>query len=562
MGARTGRGRRGERRCCKQRRGCSTLTRAPETARRVFPGAGAVLCSRRTQGNPVARRRWGDTMLFNSYTFVFLFLPLTALGFWGLASRVGRRAAIAWLVLCSLFFYAYWNPVYLALLGVSIAMNFGIGYALGGGDAHTRGRQGLLALGVAGNLGLLGYFKYANFFVDTLNDLTGATVHLAPIMLPLAISFFTFQQIAYLIDAYKGLTSEHNFLDYCLFVTFFPQLIAGPIVHHKEMLPQFARHGAFHFDPENVSAGATMFLIGLCKKVVLADSVAQFANPVFDGAFAGQPPAFAAAWLGSLAYTFQLYFDFSGYSDMAVGLGRIFGIRLPLNFNSPYKSRNFLELWRRWHMTLSRFLRDYLYIPLGGGKRGPSRRALNLLITMLLGGLWHGAAWTFVFWGGLMWFYVVVNALFDRFCKRLGIDRYADRPAWVQSARALTFLAAMFSLVFFRSADFATAGSVIKGLAGLNGFSLATGFDLQDAVWWNLGLLAIVWFAPNTAQIMTHFKPVLAWAQLSRDWPPVPRWLGWLKWRPAPGAAIAVGLLAVVVVMSMSRIKEFLYFQF
>ncbi|MCK4501442.1 MAG: MBOAT family protein, partial [Desulfuromonadales bacterium] len=299
-------------------------------------------------------------MLFNSYIFISLFLPITLVVYYLIGGQGKHRVAISWLVGASLFFYGWWNPAYLGLIITSMLFNYAVGISLGKNDTSHRSTRLILALGVAANLALLGYFKYANFFVNTLNNITETTYHLETIILPLAISFFTFQQIAYLIDAWKGETREYSFLHYSLFVTFFPQLIAGPIVHHKEMLPQFAKDITYKFKHENISIGLTIFLLGLFKKVIIADSAAKYSTPIFDAAEDGMTLSFIEAWIGALSYTFQLYFDFSGYSDMAIGLARMFGIRLPLNFNSPYKANNIIDFWRHWHMTLSRFLRDYL----------------------------------------------------------------------------------------------------------------------------------------------------------------------------------------------------------
>jgi len=333
-------------------------------------------------------------MLFNSYIFILFFLPVTVIIFYRIGSVMGQQAAILWLVLASFLFYAWWNPAYLLLLIGSISLNYWIGRGLtihADQQSISVRRKALLVLGVFSNLIILGYFKYANFFVDNANLIFEQSYHLETIVLPLAISFFTFQQIAYLVDTYRGITHEHNFSHYCLFVIFFPQLIAGPVVQHKEMLPQFLDNSIYRFAHDRIAVGLSIFFIGLFKKVVIADSIALYSTPMFDGAHQGATISFFPAWGGALSYTFQLYFDFSGYSDMAVGLAYLFGIRLPLNFYSPYKATSIIEFWKLWHITLSRFLRDYLYIPLGGNRKGPSRRMTNLLITMLLGGLWHGA---------------------------------------------------------------------------------------------------------------------------------------------------------------------------
>jgi alginate O-acetyltransferase complex protein AlgI len=350
-------------------------------------------------------------VLFHSYFFMFFFVPITVGVFFWLGGREYRRLAVAWLVGASLFFYGWWDPHYLALIVGSILFNYAIGRIFWLRTTSDRDLlfRGVLALGIAANLVALGYFKYFEFLVENLGRLTGSDFHIEEIVLPLAISFFTFQQIAYLVDAWKGEVRENSFLNYCLFVTFFPQLIAGPIVHHTEMLPQFFRRKIFTVRYEHLAVGLAIFFAGLFKKVVLADGVSVYSDPVFAAAEAGIALSFLEAWGGSLAYTFQIYFDFSGYSDMAIGLARMLGIRLPLNFNAPYKAVNIIEFWRRWHMTLSRFLRDYLYFPLGGNRKGPALKNLNLVVTMLLGGLWHGADWNFVLWGAMHGCYLILN---------------------------------------------------------------------------------------------------------------------------------------------------------
>jgi len=338
-------------------------------------------------------------MLFNSYEFLFGFVPIVLLGAHFLAGRGQQRLGVAWLVGMSLFFYGWWNPAFLGLIVGSVVFNFLVGSYLA---RHRLARGARLTLlgGILVNLGAIGYFKYAGFLVSAAGHAIGTNWETSGIVLPLAISFFTFQQIAYLIDAYRGETEEDDLLNYFLFVTFFPQLIAGPIVHHREMLPQFLRRGATRLRPNHLAVGITIFAIGLFKKVIIADGMAGYATPVFAAADRGFALTFPEAWSGVLAYSFQIYFDFSGYSDMAIGLARLLGIRLPINFFSPYKADSIIEFWRRWHISLSRFLRDYLYIPLGGGRAGVPARYRNILITMLLGGLWHGAGWTFIVWGG------------------------------------------------------------------------------------------------------------------------------------------------------------------
>lgn len=349
-------------------------------------------------------------MLFNSYIFIFCFLPIVMIGFFGLA-RISRAFAVSWLALASVFFYGYWNPTYVGLLLGSIIFNYKMGMWITKADAQDDKvlKKRLLTFAITGNLLLLIYYKYANFFVTNVNSLIGTDWSFNNLILPLGISFFTFTQIAYLVDTFQGKVKEYNFSHYLLFVTYFPHLIAGPVLHHKQMMPQFNATATYRISLENIAIGLTFFSIGLAKKVLLADNLAEYATPVFTAADTGVPVQFFGAWVGALAYTFQLYFDFSGYSDMAIGISKMFGVNLPINFNSPYKAQSIIEFWRRWHISLSQFLREYLYFPLGGNRKGPTRRYINLLITMVLGGLWHGANWTFVIWGGLHGLYLCIN---------------------------------------------------------------------------------------------------------------------------------------------------------
>lgn len=388
----------------------------------------------------------------------------------------------------------------------------------------------MLITGVSINLLLLGYFKYANFFVNNINEFFETGFHLENILLPLAISFFTFQQITYLVDSYKGKGKEYGFNNYCLFVTFFPQLIAGPIVHHREIMPQFENRDLYSLKTRNLSIGMTIFMLGLFKKVVLADSMAVPANEVFQAAENGVELTIFEAWVGALAYTFQLYFDFSGYSDMAIGLARMFGIILPINFYSPYKANNIIEFWRRWHITLSRFLRDYLYIPLGGNRKGELRRYSNLMLTMILGGLWHGAAWTFVWWGCLHGFYLCINHLWIRVKAKI-CDQHlkAAFPARC-GGRILTFAAVVIAWALFRAESREGIDTMYAAMFGLNGISLPdylavylqsiAGFISLPAVNYDgmfhnfivtndikvlqnlILMLLLVWFFPNTLQYM------------------------------------------------------------
>ena len=420
-------------------------------------------------------------MLFNSYGFLFLYLPVALLGFFWLA-RLGTVYAAGWLALASLFFYGYWNPAYIGLLLCSIIGNYAFGVWMLKSRLRETGSKRLykgasskqlLIAALASNLALLAYYKYAHFFAGSVNSLAGTQWQFGEILLPLGISFFTFTQIAFLVDTYQGKVKEHNFIHYLLFVTYFPHLIAGPVLHHKEMMPQFALASTYRFNYQNLSVGLSLFFIGLFKKVILADGLAVYVGPVFAAHDAGVQLTFIDAWGGALCYTLQLYFDFSGYSDMAIGLSRMFGVTLPLNFHSPYKSANIIEFWRRWHMTLSRFLRDYLYVPLGGNRKGTARRYLNLMITMLLGGLWHGAGWTFVLWGGLHGCYLAMNHGWHALRRLLGQNpqQPLSRPLHAVSV-LLTFLAVVAAWVVFRADNLGTAAAMLEAMAGMNGFVL------------------------------------------------------------------------------------------
>jgi alginate O-acetyltransferase complex protein AlgI len=515
-------------------------------------------------------------MLFNSYEFIFVFLPLTLLVFHLIGKQGHYRVAIAWLVGASLFFYSWWNPAYLGLMLFSIIFNYSVGVLLNS-SPNILSKKPILAFGIILNLGVLGYYKYANFFVDNINYLSGSNIIFNEVILPLAISFFTFQQIAYLVDAYRGEAREYNFLHYCLFVTFFPQLIAGPIVHHKEMLPQFARDITYRIRSEHLAVGLTIFAVGLFKKVVLADGVSAYASPVFDAAEAGIVLSFFEAWGGALAYSLQLYFDFSGYSDMAIGLARMFGIQLPLNFDSPYKATSIIDFWKRWHITLSRFLRDYLYIPLGGSRKGEVRRFMNLMITMLLGGLWHGAGWTFVLWRGLHGIYLVINHGWIRIYKITNMRlRIASSFSW-----GITILAVVFSWVPFRATSIDGATSMLTSMLGGYGLSLSPllkgkigwlseyGITFEgmfyngivvsgDMVIWVLLLFMFAVFFPNTQQIMG--KNYFFYKGNGENIPRIQ--YQWMEWKPSMLWVVIISGILTVSVVSLSKESEFLYFQF
>jgi D-alanyl-lipoteichoic acid acyltransferase DltB (MBOAT superfamily) len=517
-------------------------------------------------------------MLFNSYVFIFAFLPLTLAVFY-LLGAYARRAdvAIIWLVLASLLFYGWWNPRYLVLIIASMMFNYWVGMSLSRSlDSGAGHRRILLAFGVGANLLLLGYYKYANFFVQNVDAAFGLGWQMQHIVLPLGISFFTFTQIAYLVDAFRGEAREYNAMHYGLFVTFFPHLIAGPVLHHKEMMPQFGDPATYRPRWSNFAVGLTIFAIGLFKKVIIADNFARVATPVFSAAEQGGALGFFDAWTAAFAYSFQLYFDFSGYSDMAIGLARLFGIRLPLNFHSPYQALNIIDFWRRWHMTLSRFLRDYLYIPLGGNRKGSARRYINLMITMLLGGLWHGAGWTFVVWGALHGAYLMVNYAWRRVW-RWGRDALLYQFA----ARCLTLLAVVVGWVYFRAESFSGANRMLASMTNLpnslhgrigflepllsrvgfafdGGHLAAEHFRLLALL---LCWLAVVWYWPNTQQWMARARPALEDHRRLFEQPCARFWRS-REWRPGLIAGALGGLVAAIALLGLSQVTEFLYFQF
>jgi alginate O-acetyltransferase complex protein AlgI len=397
-------------------------------------------------------------MIFSSPQFILLFLPLAFFGYFYLNRIRLVLAGKAWLVAMSLFFYTYWNIAYLPLLLASITLNFAAGSALSPNLTSQKlrfSRRLLLGGSITANLALLGYFKYANFLVDNVNAAFNVGYALPQILLPLGISFFTFTQIAYLVDSYRGEAKEYDLLNYALFVTFFPHLIAGPILHHREMMSQFQSRWTLAVRYRNVLLGLFIFSIGLFKKTIIADNFAVWANAGFDG---GVTLDFFSAWATSLAYTFQLYFDFSGYCDMAIGASLLFNIWLPINFNSPYKALDIQDFWRRWHITLSRFLRDYLYIPLGGNRCSAARGYFNLMATFVLGGLWHGAGWMFVIWGALHGAALVVH----RIWKELGLSM-PDTMAWL-----LTFSFVNITWVFFRAKTLDDALRVLHGMTDID----------------------------------------------------------------------------------------------
>jgi D-alanyl-lipoteichoic acid acyltransferase DltB (MBOAT superfamily) len=478
-------------------------------------------------------------MLFNSYPFIFVFLPIALAGYFWLG-RSSNLAPVVWLALASLVFYSVSNWQFVGLLLASIAFNYFIGWLLIAKQLSAATRFAVLTGGVAGDLVVLATFKYAGFFAANLNALfsTGIVVN---ILLPVGISFYTFTQIAFLVDAYRGNVARYALPHYALFVTYFPHLIAGPILHHKDMIPQFESERTKRPDPHLILCGLIIFAIGLFKKTCLADGI----QPLVAPAFGANTPSFDQAWIGALAYTFQLYFDFSGYSDMAIGISLMFGIFLPLNFNSPYKAASIVDFWRRWHMTLSQFLRDYLYIPLGGNRHGRTLRYVNLMITMLLGGLWHGAAWTFVAWGALHGAYLCVNHAWSNYGPAV-----APRFARVGNAAAfvLTFVSVVVAWVFFRADSISSATFVLSRMADPTNIVFGRG-EIANAMFIAV-YAAIAWIAPNTQAIMGYdHKNRIVGENIN----------GWLR-RPgfltAAAAALAFGVLGI------SQHSEFIYFRF
>jgi alginate O-acetyltransferase complex protein AlgI len=519
--------------------------------------------------------RAGDAslMLFNSSIFILAFLPVTLAVFFAVG-RYSANAAAALLGIASLIFYGAWNAQYVPLLLGSIGVNFALSQVLGDGQRSLGVRRAVFVAAVTANLALLGYFKYANFFLATFSSVANAQLSLGAIVLPLGISFYTFTQIAFLADTWKNHARERNFAHYLLFVTYFPHLIAGPILHHGEMMPQFRKKAIYTPDWGNLAAGVSVFILGLAKKALIADAIAPVARAVFTTADAGVQIEFLRAWGGAMAYAMQIYFDFSGYCDMAIGISILFGVRMPLNFNSPYKASSITDFWRRWHMTLSRFLRDYLYIPLGGSRRTRPRRYLNLMITMLLGGLWHGAAWTYVAWGGLHGFYLVVNHAWKFLWKRAGRK---DTPAGLlvlAASVAVTFSTVVVAWVLFRATSFASALRILGGMAGLHGIDLPAKAGLVKALATKFGmapqsqapyisntailglmiLLAICWLTPNVYQVMGLRNPSLTAIKPAAS----------VVWRPSLGWAICLGILGAVAFTGIlsGPPSEFLYFQF
>ncbi|MEJ7686665.1 MAG: MBOAT family protein [Variovorax sp.] len=496
-------------------------------------------------------------MLFNSHAFIFVYFPVVLLGFFLIGAR-NTRAAAGFLALASLFFYGWWSVEALPLLVGSICVNYWFGLRLTPAPGRSdRQRKRLLIAALVLNLGVLAVFKYANFFVANVNEGLAAAgwtpIALLHIALPIGISFYTFTQIAFLVDCWQGKVQERRFVHYLLFVTYFPHLIAGPVLHHAQMMPQFANPATYRPDANKIALGLSIFVFGLAKKLLIGDPMGEYADLMFNGVHNGTAPSLYTAWFGVLAYTLQIYFDFSGYSDMAVGLSMCLGVRLPLNFNSPYKATNIIDFWRRWHISLSTFLRDYLYVPLGGSRKGPARRYLNLFLTMLLGGLWHGAAWTFVLWGALHGVFLMINHLWNAIVRRGRPAGAAQRVAgWI-----LTFLCVMVAWVLFRAENLDAALSIYKGMLGMHG-APPTAFGefvvpYRKPEFFQTMLLAMV--------ICLALPPTIS---LERWVPRVPAVAGHARVSTTSTALQSMGIVVLLglCVSKLGAYSPFLYFQF
>lgn len=519
-------------------------------------------------------------MLFNSNIFIFVFLPITLLGFYLTTKIFKQSMTLLWLSGASIFFYCWWNFHSFYILVASIAINYILSIVM----MHTQEKKLefftklLLVIGLLFNILLLVYFKYMNFFITNIKYFITLKTLNTNIILPLAISFFTFQKIAYLVDVYQRKITEKNLLKFFFFVMFFPPLIAGPIVHYREMTPQLSR---LKLSRINLVIGFTLFFIGLTKKVICADSIAEYINPIYEQAASGQALAFFTAWAAALGFTFQIYFDFSGYSDMAIGLARLFSIKLPTNFNSPYKSTSIIDFWRRWHITLSRFLRDYIYIPLGGNRQGHCRRYINLMAVMLIGGLWHGASWTFIFWGGLHGLYLTINH-FWRAINQSASMRYQwfihqiNKLSW-----PITFLSVVIGWVFFRATSFKAALAILGGMIKINQPYLHPAFGIfihrllffrihfnEDAMMWQPFMVSYFWIIllgyvsiklPNSIYIMRRYKPTLDYQQYLGTSKPFMR-----KQQHFKLLAIRTGLFLFLTsfIIFKSVNSQFIYFKF
>lgn len=489
-------------------------------------------------------------MLFNSYEFIFAFLPITFFIYFYLNSKRLTIASKGFLVFASLFFYSWWNIAYLPLILVSMLFNYAIGSSLTKENLEKErvNKNSLLTFGIISNLALLGYFKYADFFISNINLTSGSSFDLLHLVLPLGISFFTFTQIAYLVDSYRGETKEYDLLNYGLFVTFFPHLLAGPILHHKEMMPQFDKVSNLVKKYKNIAPGIFIFSIGLFKKVVIADTFAVWATAGFDTATTLN---LFEAWATSLSYTFQLYFDFSGYTDMAIGAALLFNIKLPINFNSPYKATDIQDFWRRWHITLSRFLKDYIYIPLGGNRLSSFRTYSNLMATFILGGMWHGAGWTFIFWGFIHGFALVILRIWQKLGFKL----------WTWLAWFITFNFINIAWVFFRAKEWNGAMKVLGGMVGFGGVVLPQFLASKLSSLSNYGIgLQEVYLTNISPMSGRDLLPIIGAFMLILLFKNSMQHLN--SFTPNKKIVIFTAILLSFSVLSLTKVSEFLYFNF
>jgi D-alanyl-lipoteichoic acid acyltransferase DltB (MBOAT superfamily) len=514
-------------------------------------------------------------MLFNSILFLLLFLPVAWAGYY-LCVHIGHRVAMAWLVVVSLVFYGWWTPAYLILLCGSILFNYTIGVLIQRTVTKNALQEAILVIGVSANLLLLGYYKYLFPFLHWIENFG---IQLVPpgasVLLPLGISFFTFTQIGYLVDCKAALTSGRRFLDYCLFVTFFPHLIAGPILHHREMMPQFENKETWRFNPTNIALGLSIFFIGLIKKDVIADRFAPYASAAFDHPAVLSPHQ---AWAGVLSYSLQLYFDFSGYSEMAIGLALLFNIRFPANFDSPYKSASIIDFWQRWHMTLTRYLNLYLYNPIAlwatryrSVKRLPVGRpglktasgflsmvGLPTFVTLILIGVWHGAGFQFFIFGLLHAVYLIINHLWRLIFHKKNAPEKTGPALWFGTTWKvlLTYLAVLLAQIFFRARSTPDAFIMLARLAGRNPHESSAVLPDSNRLFM-LACYFLVWFAPNVLQIFSVWEPTL-----SKPHGPSLGWFASVQWKPNLAWGVALGLLAAIAVLAITGQTEFLYFRF
>lgn len=503
-------------------------------------------------------------LLFTTHQFIIFFLPITLFVSFFLAKR-NKTWTHCWLILVSMIFYGSFKLKYLLLFFLLTGLNYLMGRGLS--SLHQKNKlstsKKLLAAGLFLNLGTLCYYKYTHFFLENVNTFFHTNFVYKNVLIPLGISFFIFQKIAYLMDCYHGkIKKNYSFLEFLLFVMYFPQLVSGPIVHHYELIPQFHKKEAFQFNPSHLTSGVMLFVIGLFKKMMIADNIGEWVNTSFETLATGKALSCLEAWITALSFTFQIYFDFSGYTDMAIGMAFMMGILLPQNFNSPYQAENIIEFWRRWHMSLSRFLRDYLYIPLGGNRHGKKRRYINLMITMLLGGLWHGSAWTFVIWGGLHGAYLIVNHTWNFFK-----DRHKVALGSKIFSVLLTFVAVTIAWVFFRAPNVSESFSLLESMIGLHSISFSQ--EMTTRLLLLSGLLAWVWFLPNSQNIVSIYTNEVATPMLNTQ--VFRRLYQFLYFSPTQIAAntylgFTCGILGLFILglklVCQTQLKTFIYFQF